>query len=231
MTTRSLLFLVLLSETLAVSAAIVIGAHGGDSAIHFKEGRFITWLSGLQLLAISWLSYKTLKTRDVMRGRSLWRSSYAVWGIIALGFLFLAADDLFQIHESIDKGIHHVFSLQETDLTDRIDDLLIALYGLASISVLIAYRDAMKRYREIHPFMICGFVLLFIMVSLDVLTNRDDILSTLVDRDQVAVLHRWLSVAEDSFKVFAEAFFLVGCYTALQIPKCMETEPVIRTDG
>jgi hypothetical protein len=174
MTIRFVFFLVLLWNSLAVSAAVMIYSYTG--ANHFKEGGFITILSVFQLLAISWLSYKILQARDVTRRCSLWRDSSAVWGIISLGFLFLAADDLFEIHENIDRLIHYVFNLQETGLTDRIDDILIGLYGLAGIGVLIVYRDELKTYREVLPFFTCGFVLLFTTVALDVLTNRKDIL-------------------------------------------------------
>jgi len=63
------------------------------------------------------------------------------------------------------------------------------------------------------------------MVSLDILTHTGDILRKLVRRDLVAPVQIYLSVAEDSLKIFAGSFFLVGFYDALKISKRMDTEP------
>ena len=214
MSIRLVFFGVLLWNALAVSAAITIYSYTGVN--HFQEDGFITILSVFQLLAISWLSYKILQTRNVTRRCVLWRDSSALWGIISLGFLFLAADEFFQIHEKIDFQIHYLFNIPETGFTDRIDDILVGIYGLAGISTLIAYRDELKTHRKALPFFICGFVLLFAMIVLDVLTNRRDILQVLFDYNSAIVLDVWLSHAEDSLKVFAEVFFIGAFYVILQ---------------
>lgn len=71
-----------------------------------------------------------------MMGRSsFWRDPSVVWAIIASGFLFLAADEVLRIHENLDQLIHYVFGLKETNLTDRIDDLIVGMYGLVGIGV------------------------------------------------------------------------------------------------
>lgn len=214
MSIRLVFLMILLGNALAVSAAITIYSYTGVN--HFKEDGFITILSVFQLLTISWLSYKILLSLNVKRKYIPWRDSSALWGIISLGFLFLAADEFFQIHEKIDFQIHHFFNMRETGLTDRIDDILVGLYGLAGISALIAYRDELKTHRKAFPFFIYGFALLFTMVAIDVLTNRKDILRVLFDYNLASILHVWLSCAEDSLKVFAEAFFLGAFYVILQ---------------
>ena len=132
------------------------------------------------------------------------------------GFLFLAADDLFLIHEDMDRRIRFAFNLAETGLTDRIDDLLIGLYGVVGIGVLVAYREEWRPYRQARPLLSWGFVLLFLMVALDLLTNRDDILSLVFTAERAAVLRIWLSHIEDSLKIFAEALFLVAFYSVWQ---------------
>lgn len=75
----------------------------------------------------------------------------------------------YMIHENIDNLIHEVFNMEETALTDRIDDFLVGLYGLAGIGVFFIFRDELRAYREAFPFFIFGFVLFFIMVPLDML--------------------------------------------------------------
>ncbi|MFW2440136.1 MAG: hypothetical protein ACN4GR_12265 [Arenicellales bacterium] len=229
MTIKLVIILVLLWNLLTVCAAVMINIYNG--ANHFREGGFITILSVIQLLAISFLSFKIFLARDVTRVRSLLKKPSILWAIIGLGFLFLAADEYFLIHENIDRLTHHVFNLQETGLTDRIDDILVGLYGLAGIGVLIAYREELKMYRETFKFFIIGFVLLFTMVALDILTNREDILSLIIDHHQVALVHHFLSRTEESLKVFSEAFFVIAFYGISQKAKPSEEEAVVSTIG
>jgi hypothetical protein len=185
----------------------------------------------LQLLTISLLSYSIFQTRRRTLGDFNWRSPFIVWLIISLGFFFLAMDDLFKIHESIDHRIHDLFNLKQTALTDRFDDMIVGLYGLIGIIFLCACREEIKRYRQVFPFLIYGFVLLFIMVGLDIVSNRVDILEKVVSRDLVSPLHTYLSVAEDSVKIFAGSFFLVGFYGALQLSRRMDTKPPVHADS
>ena len=86
-------------------------------------------------------------------------------------------------------------------------------------------REEIKKFRHVFPFLIFGFVLLFIMVGLDILTHGGDILRKLVRGDLVAPVRIYLSVAEDSVKIFAGSFFLVGFYNALQMSKRRKTKP------
>ncbi len=231
MSIRLVFFLVLLCNSLVVSAALVVCIYIGDRQYSFGEKGLVTILSIFQLLVISWLSFKILQARGVMQRCSFWRDSSAVWGIISFCFLFLAADEFFQIHENTDHLIHYVFNIQETGLTDRIDDILIGIYGLTGIGVLIAYRDELKTFREALPLFTCGFVLLFISVILDALTNRNDILPVFVNHDLAAVLNLWFSVTEDALKPFAEAFFIVAFYVILHKAKRMGEGQFVRTDG
>ena len=210
---------VLFLNSLAVSVALMLYHYTGEN--HFEEGRFITLFSTFQLLTISGLSYRILQIRKVERRQSLWRAPSTVWGIISLGFLFLAADDFFKIHENIDRLIHTLFNLQETGLTDRIDDGLIGLYALVGIGVLIIYRNELKTYRKALPFFSSGFILLFITIALDLLTNRNDIFPLFFGPTQAAALYVWLSHAENSLQVFAEAFFIGAFYTIWQTAKTM----------
>ena len=57
------------------------------------------------------------------------------------------------------------------------------------------------------------------MVPLDMLINRNDILPLIFDHDQVDILNIWITLVEDSLKVFAEAFFILGFYAILQKAK------------
>ncbi|MBM9514917.1 hypothetical protein [Desulfogranum marinum] len=225
MTSRLVFFLVLSLNLLAVSAGVIIYIYIGVDS--FTEDGFITKLSVFQLLVIGWLSYNIFRTQRIQRRSSLWRDSSFVWLIIALGFLFLAVDELFLVHENIDNFIHDVFNMEETALTDRIDDFLVGLYGLAGIGVLFVFRDELKAYRETFVFFVIGFVLFFVMIPLDMLINRNDILPLIFEQEHASILSIWVAFIEDSLKVFAEVFFVVGFFAILQKSKeAMEENPV-----
>jgi hypothetical protein len=226
--TINVLFIsLILFDTIAIVIAIVMGIHKGNPILHFGEAHFITWVSVLQLLTTSFLSFGIFQTRRRTLGDFNWRSPFMVWLVISLGFFFLGMDDLFKIHESMDHRIHELFDLKQTALTDRFDDMIIGLYGLIGIIFLYACREEIKKYRQVFPFLIYGFVLLFIMVALDIVSNRKDILEKVVSRDLVAPIHICLSIAEDSIKVFGGSFFLVGFYGALQLSRRMDTKPTV----
>jgi len=221
-----LLIYILLFDIIAIIAAIAIGIHDGRPLRYFGEGYFITWISALQLFVISWLAFVILNARRSRAGNLHWREPFFIWALISFGFLFLAFDDLFMIHESIDKKIHHFFNMKETGLSDRIDDFIIGLYGILSISILYIYREEMKNYRQALPFLAYGFALLFAMVALDALTNRKDVLSFLIERrDLVKSVYISLSVLEDSLKILAESCFLAGFYAVFLISKKITVPP------
>ena len=54
------------------------------------------------------------------------------------------------------------------------------------------------------------------MVGLDVITNRKDIVLMFFEANFASILHLWLSFAEDSMKLLSEAFFILGFYSILK---------------
>jgi hypothetical protein len=208
----SVLVAALLGSVLAIAVAIAMGAHGGDVLSQFGEYRLVTFLSVVQLLIISALSCRIWWARRGMRERPFWRSRSVIWGVIAASFAFLAVDDLLMIHEQADQLIHQILRIEETPLTDRLDDCLVGLYGLVGMAALVIHRDELRAHRKSFPYFAMGFMLMFAMVALDMLTNRDDVLVALFDRAAADMLFVWLSVAEDAAKVLAEVFFIVAFY-------------------
>lgn len=177
---------------------------------HFSEDGYITTISVIQLLAISWLALRIHLSPKKATASSLWL-------VIAFGFFFLAADELFQIHENLDVLIHQLLHLQETAVTDRIDDLLVGLYGVVGLVVLIAHPIAFGQYKQSFPYFILGFILFFTMVILDMLTNRDDILLMLLGEKWGQIGTTWLSLIEDGLKILAESFFISGFHQILRL--------------
>ena len=154
-----------------------------------------------------------------------------VWGLIAAGFLFLFADELFKIHESTDELIHSLFKLEESGLTDRIDDLLVFGYAVIGIGVIVKYRHEFVMMKDGLPYLILGFVLLFLMIICDVITNRDDLIRNFVDRDRIKVTQTWLSFAEEGFKVLSGGLFVIAFYAGLQTAKKQGSSDLSHSGG
>ena len=207
MTKKMVFLMVLASTALVAAAALAIYFIFGSS--QFGEGKFVTVYSFLQLLAIGVVAF-------LIKWKAPWKSPAVIWKLIGLGFVFMAVDEMFLIHENIDFLIHRVFEIEETGLTDRIDDLIVGLYGLAGLGAVIAFRNEFIPHRQALPLILIGFALMFLMVVSDTLTGRNDILP-LIFNDQLAnILYTGLRLVEDVFKIFAESFFLLGFYVILQ---------------
>ena len=215
---RKPILLVLVLDLVAILAAVLIYAFTGKEEL--GEGGFLTKLSGAQLLAISVICFLVFRIRNVgVEKKFSLKNPAIVWGLMAAGFFFLMADEMFKIHESIDEMIHSAFSLKETGVTDRIDDVLILLYALIGIGVIWAYRREFLIMKAGLPFLFTGFVFLFLTIGFDLLTNRDDVLRALLGDADAGVLETWLVIgefAEEGTKILSEGFFVVAFYAALQ---------------
>ena len=196
----------------AIAGALVYQYFTGMNA--FEEGGFLTYVSATQLLILFRIAYLIARQREKAITFESGRNNH-VWTIISFGFFFLAADELFEIHEQLDLFIHDVFDLEVTGLSDRLDDAIVAIYGLIGIVFLLKNRDEISFCIKNRSPFIWGFVLFGIMVLLDVLTNRLDILLHLLDRNSALELVTVLFYTEDSLKLMAEVCFIEGFYLAL----------------
>ena len=216
MSAKSLLYRVLLLNFVAITATVILASPFQKVYRQFEDGGFITYFSVIQLFIVSYLTCRVFKLRQPLF-KHPWKSPAAIWGITSLGFSFLALDDLLMIHEFFDKSIHRYGQLQETGLSDRIDDMIVGGYGLIAIGLFALYRHELKKYRAVLPYVVIGFVLLFLMVGVDVITNRDDILLMMFSAETVEALMGWLFVPEESLKLLSEGFFIVAAHTCIQI--------------
>lgn len=199
-----------------VGLAIWLGLSGNHNpAYHFDEGRLMTWFSVGQLLAIGALAGITMKIRASQTPWTGLHTSWIIWGLLCAGFVFLAADDGLKIHEHMDGLIHKLFHLKETALTDRIDDAIIGVYGLAGLFFLFLYRRELFQFRSVLPYIIVAFVLAFITVGLDMMGNRKEWLQSYFEtKKQVNMAHHWIETAEGTVQSLAEAFFLIAFWAA-----------------
>ena len=207
--------IVILYNVAAIALAVSIYVCTGEKML--GESGFLTKLSGAQLLAISVITFAIfrIRNREIEKVFSL-KNPRIVWALISAGFLFLMADELFKIHEGIDAIIQSTFNLKQSGVTDRINDLLVVAYALIGIGVIWIYRREFLVMKRSLAFMASGFGMLLVMVALDMLTSRDDVLRVVFSADLATDLQIWLSFAEEGAKVLSEGLFVIAFYTGLQ---------------
>lgn len=217
----------LLFEFIAVIVAVIYGKSAGDIEKPFQEGGFLTGFSFIQLLAVSGYTWGIFRLHEVSFNLRVFKAKHVVWLFISVGFLFLAFDELFEIHENMDYLIHEVFKLRETGFTDRIDDLIILVYALTGMFVIYNYRDGLKRYVSALPYLKWAFTFLYIMILLDMISNRNDIVYFLIKDGSLAdTVGKWLRITEDGFKLIAEGAFFAIAFRCSQI---VYSDPLITT--
>ncbi len=206
---------------LAIVVAFIIHHQGGRDP--FGERGYITFLSVLQLLAVAWLAYKILRVKTRSK-TPLPKSIKLFWWLIIGGFIFLAADEFLAIHEILDLLIHDVFNLQETPVTDRIDDVIVGLYGMFGAGMVWVYRRELTLDKRALTFLKRGFWLLVVMVVIDFVSNDQGFLERFFLPETADLIQAYLYQIEDSFKVLSEAFFILAFYAILKVVEADQKE-------
>jgi hypothetical protein len=186
----SLIGLLLLTVGLAAVVILLWLGHvqHGNAHRYFEERKAGTYLSFVNLVATGALAAAI--------ARRLRPSPFArFWRIAALGFAWLGLDDLFLIHERIDRAVHALLGLDPHDpLTDHLDDLIVASYGVAALWLAYRYRVDLARLRWMALVLGVAFPLFVGMVVLD-MTHLSD-------------------TVEDSLKVMAGTLILISFVAA-----------------
>lgn len=191
----------LLADLVLLVGAAAIGATFADSPSRlFGEGDPITLVSTCYLVGTGWLALQMYRYRRT----AVWRRDPAlVWLLASIGFVFLGLDDLLRIHERVDEAIHRWLAIEATDLTDRIDDGLVGLYGAVGVGLALWGRAEFSRARTAIRYLVWGFGVFVVMVAIEFLVDAAD------------GLDGWDDVIEDSAKVVAETLLFVGFAAAL----------------
>ncbi len=217
MSHRTIFAVVLAVDIAAVVAALALGKRPD---YYFGEKGFITKLSFVQLLLIAGVAATIYQVRKRATAPDRWRRPVIIWPTVALGFLFLAIDDLAGIHEQMDALFHRLVDLSETPLSDRLDDMIVAGYGVIGIIILYLCRAEIRQFRDALPLLIAGFVLMFLMVAADVISARNGVIRAFVSSPETAKsILLWMKAVEDSLKLFAEAAFIGAAWHCLEIAR------------
>lgn len=161
-------------------------------------------LGGICLCSLLLLSHQEHRTRDAKR-------KAAFWALCCVGFLFLCVDEWFEVHENLDFWIHHSLKIKETSLTDRLDDLIVLLYGaLFAIGAFKFYKEVWE-HKGMVRWLVVALALFLIMSIFDFVSNDNYLYQFFTnDRSLDKEIGIILGTIEDSFKLLAEGAFVIA---------------------
>lgn len=186
---------ILLALSLAAVVVLVQLGHAWHENPHhyFAERRVGTHLSFLNLVA-------TGVVAGVIARRLRGTPAARFWWMAAGGLVWMGCDDLFIIHESIDRRIHTILRLDPEDpVTDHLDDAIVAAYGVAALALAYVHRAMLTGFPWMLRILALAFPMFVTMVVLDVLqaakTLEDALKMVAGTFILVAVLAAWLQLA------------------------------------
>ena len=212
-------FVVFLVSALLVSILSFLGVYYYQSLDYYFHEGYLGTLYPVGLLAISSLSCFLFHLRETSSLTFIFKhplSQKNTWFWCGFAFAYLSLDDLFEIHEKIDFKLHHwldaLANIKSNAVTDKLDDLIVAIVLAVAVWFLLRYRKTFATYpiMQISYAFACFLVLL--MVCLDFLTNGGTILKLILGRSLYSDLKSFLFVTEESLKIFACSFLVVGSF-------------------
>ena len=209
----------------AIIYAIYRGINRLDFARYYKEGYFLTNLSTLHLLIISFLCFYlySLKRKYIKANSSKNKGKPIIWIILCFGFLFLGIDEQFMVHESIDIFTHNlmesIFNYQGNSITKRLDDIVVLLYFIFGVWMINKYKEEIILFNNGKSYLRLGLILTLIMITLDISTSQNDLFSLIFPRENVNYVIKVFGVIEDSIKLFALTFFSAWLGSCISIVK------------
>ena len=205
-----------------IALSLLLGFKTGRELSHFGEGGLVTWVSGTQLLVISWLSYYLYKIRKKTTTDKT--KNFNIWLILSFGFFFLFTDEIFMIHESLDKNFHMFFNIMETPLSDRIDDVIIAIYALIGIGIFYTFKNEVFLFRPLILYFGAGFEFGLLSIVFDLSLNGGGIFQYLFHKEVEIYMTAAGIILEESIKLFAEYFFILGMLEAIKMAQDLDKE-------
>jgi hypothetical protein len=133
-----------------------------DPGKYFGEKKPGTLLSAGLLLASAW----TCRLVHHLPAAALFGR---FWIVQASLFLFLAVDELFRVHERLDRLVHYLLGLNDRHpVTDHLDDAIIGLYALVAAWLWFRHRALLIRLPWMVLTMAPAFAAFAAMLVLDV---------------------------------------------------------------
>lgn len=201
----SLFVQLLIIDTILAAGSIAIGLilHSNPSRYFGESSPATCWSFG-QLILPALLCYEVFRVRREQSRAGRRAGPYVIWLLIAAGFLFLAADEILQIHERLDHSMHRLLGVEETGFTDHLDELILGLYGVFGVLTLWICRTEVLHLLKYRSFLATGVVLFFVMLFFDFMSNGDE------EYILPQYLLQIFKTLEDTIKLYGETFFVVA---------------------
>ena len=201
------------SATIAlIVLTLAYGIHVEKIGAGLNEKSFATVFS----VALLWMTSRTcfkinrFKTEQDTHATGS-SDARVIWLFLGYSFAYLALDELLQIHENIDKFIHYVSGMEETGWSDRIDDLILLIYGVVGLVVLFIYRAEILTAPHLLRFLRLAFLFAVVSLVVDaVSTNEGYLASMQIDESLHRTVKGWVKLLEESTKLLAGAALLSG---------------------
>jgi len=185
----------MITFVLVLVGCILLGLATARPLRPFDELQPFTFYTGGLLMIIAFVCHQCHKLASA--------EHKGVWLVMCVGFAFLAADELMQIHENLDRRIHHLLGADPNHwLTNHLDDLLVLAYGAAGIWYFARHRQMLAGLHGFIPGVKRAGVCFVAMVLLDL---GGSFLEALAGRVAMGVA----MILEESFKALALCFLFV----------------------
>lgn len=187
---------------------------------HFGEGKPMTLISAFGLLCCGVIASKIAALRGSASADPHSEGARRFWKFLAYGFPFLAFDELFKLHETVDRYLHKLVGIKPVGITDHLDDAIIALYGVVLLVMIGKNLSEVARYRS--AIWLFGGAALSgaLTIALDFMASAKWLwLMFWGDLVWVQFVIDVLDVIEEFFKLYAEVFFvatLLACFKIAQ---------------
>ena len=208
MTAKRFLVLVVLIDLFILFSLFLTSSNIVELDKNFTSERGpLTSISFVQLIVCALAAWNIFKVRA--SGPITIKSSFLVWLFISIGFIFFAFDEICLFHENIDFKIHSLFHIKETNLTDRIDDILIGVYALVGLFILNVYKKEVRLYKKVLPLFITVVISAFVMVGLDLLSSHSDVFMFFLHNINLSyMLKYWCGIFEEGLKIITEGLMI-----------------------
>jgi hypothetical protein len=167
-----------------------------------SESSVPTYLSAFFLFAAAWEGGGLFRACRLAGGG---RDATLLWLLAAAGFAFLGADELFCIHEGIAHEVRTRLELPSSGWVTRLDDLLLASYGVVAALLIVLMRREAGRYRAALPGFAAGFALFAAALALDAFSTRVDLSRALFGVVHAGPIRSWAGRLEEMTEVLGGA--------------------------
>lgn len=178
----------------AYIALAVLSGSPGRWDRQFDEGGAIDILSALFLIAAGLLAGACFRLRGGEPG-----PGRCFWLLLSLGFLFVALDELLQLHETFDEWLRDT-RVGWPPLFRNWNDVIVIAYGLVGLATLAAFWSEVRRLPRVVPLLGLGVVFYVLHTGIDTLVSGS----------------AFKNLVEESAKLFATAFFTLAMLAALR---------------